>query len=72
MEKHDSDRFELLVQESMKKTLSPKEARCLHRELKKYGCGLPVFVRFPNLPLWLSAIAAVLAVTKIVLDGIRQ
>ena len=36
-----------------------KEARKLHRSLRKYGDGLPLYGRYPNLPLYLSIFSLV-------------
>lgn len=33
---------------------SSKEVRRIHKELKKYGYGLPLFQRYPDLPLYVS------------------
>ena len=49
-----------------------KQARLLHRELKKHHSGLPMFMRFPNLPLWLSIVVLLLVLLKPVLLGILR
>lgn len=41
---------------------SAKEARAIHKELRKYGDGMPLYDRYPNLPIWVSSAALVLAV----------
>lgn len=62
--------FELCA-ESEKKYLTGKEARMLHKELKKHKSGLPLFMRYPEFPLYFSAVVAlvvsVLALLKVLL-----
>lgn len=36
-----------------------KEARKLHRALRKYGDGLPLYGRYPNFPLYFSIFSLV-------------
>lgn len=67
----DWEYMELAI-ESNRKDLSGKEARMLHRELKKYNSGLPMFRRYPNLPLWISIVSLLLVLLKPVLRGILQ
>lgn len=61
-----------LMDESNKKNLSGKDARMLHRELKKHGSGLPIFMRYPNLPLWISILTMLLVLAGAILRGIPQ
>ena len=61
-----------LADESNRKNLTGKEARMLHRELKKHHSGLPMFMRYPNLPLWIAIIALLLVLLKPVLLGILR
>lgn len=49
-----------------------KQARMLHRELKKNHSGLPMFKRYPNFPLWISIAALLLVLLKPVLRGILR
>lgn len=49
-----------------------EQARLLHRELRKHNDGLPMFMRYPNLPLWFSIIALLLVTIGSVLRGITQ
>ena len=68
MEDRYSDwEYEELAMESCRKDLSAKEARMLHKALKKYNSGLPMFKRYPNLPLWISITAVMLVALKKVL-----
>ena len=46
-----------------------KEARELHKELKKFGDGVPFFYRYPNFPLIISIIALLVSLTKLFLSG---
>lgn len=61
-----------LCDECNRKFLTGKEARMLHRELKKYHSGLPMFMRYPNLPLWISISTMLLVVAGAILRGIHQ
>lgn len=61
-----------LAKESNRKDLTGKEARMLHRELKKHNSGLPMFMRYPNLPLWISIATMLLVGTGAILRGIPQ
>lgn len=70
--KYDGWEYMELAIESNRKDLSAKDARMLHRELKKYNSGLPMFMRYPNLPLWISIIALLLVLLKPVLLGILR
>lgn len=49
-----------------------KQARMLHRELKKHHSGLPMFMRYPNLPLWFSITSLLLVAIGAILRGIPQ
>lgn len=71
MNQYEGMTYRQLLEESNKR-LSGKDARRLHRELKKHNSGLPMFMRYPNLPLWISIIAMLLVILKQVLRGIRQ
>ena len=61
-----------LLEESSKKNLSGKEARKLHKALKKHHGGLPLFARYPNLPLWISIATLLLVLAKPILAGILR
>ena len=41
-----------------------KEMREVHKELKKYGYGVPFFGRYPNSPLVISIIALLVVSAK--------
>lgn len=64
--------YSRLADESNRKNLTGKEARMLHRELKKHHSGLPMFMRYPNLPLWISIASLLLVLLKPILLGILQ
>lgn len=64
--------YEDLAKESNRKGLTAKEARVLHRELKKHGSGLPLFMRYPNLPIWVSIASLLLVSAKAILHGILR
>ena len=49
-----------------------KQARLLHRELRKHNDGLPMFMRYPNLPLWFSITSLLLVSIGAILRGIPQ
>lgn len=72
MGEYDGWSYEQLLIECGSKKLSGKEARAIHRELKKYGSGLPISRRYPNLPIWLSIASLLLVIIKAILHGIRQ
>lgn len=61
-----------LATEARRPYLTGREARMLHRELKKHRSGLPLNVRYPNLPLWIAAGALVLVLLKPVLSGMLR
>ena len=61
-----------LADESNRKNLTGKEARMLHRELKKHHSGLPMFMRYPNLPVWISIASLLLVEIGSILRGIPQ
>lgn len=48
-----------------------KDARQLHKKLRQYGSGLPMSLRWPNLPMWISLAAAASAAAKVILDAMR-
>ena len=68
--KLDAHYFELC--DKLKTVKYGKEARKLHKELKAYGSGLPMFARYPRLPLIVSIICLLLLLCKPVLLGILQ
>ena len=43
-----------------------KEARDLHRALRKYGDGLPLYGRYPNFPLYFSVFSLVVSLIALV------
>lgn len=45
---------------------SAKEARAIHKELRKYGDGIPLYDRYPNLPIWVSSAALVFAIVSMI------
>lgn len=51
-----------------------KEMRELHRKVKKYGDRVPFILRYPDFPLWVSAMAMVGSVVVFILQmfGIGQ
>lgn len=54
------------IMEDVKKAPYGKERRKLHKELKRdYNDGLPLFMRYPNLPIYVSAASAFIAVLGI-------
>ena len=69
--RYESMTYPELLHES-DKCLRGKEARQLHRALKKYGSGLPMFIRYPNLPIWFSIIVLLLLLLRPILRGILQ
>ena len=70
MEKDGKNEHVRLVLESL--SVEPgKAARELHRKLRRYGDRLPLSMRYPNLPLWISIAAAVSAAARVILDAMR-
>lgn len=53
---------ELLVIET------PKEARAFHKRYSKYGHGLPLLARYPNLPKYLSYISIFFSMLALLLS----
>ena len=52
------------IMEGMRTAKRGKEMRKIHRELKAYGSGIPMYDRYPNLPLIVSIISLLLVITK--------
>ena len=53
-------------------TVKPgKDARKLHRELRKYKDGLPIWLRYPGIPYWIAATTTVIAAAKVILDAMH-
>lgn len=70
MKKKHTKEYTRLVMESLK--VEPgKAARELHRKLRRYGDRLPLSMRYPNLPMWISLAAATSAAAKVILDAMR-
>lgn len=53
MDKYYSMSYEELLRE-IPKIKEGKEARMLHRALRKYGDGLSLMYRYPNFPIYFS------------------
>lgn len=70
--KYDGWDYFRLADESNRKNLTGEEARMLHRELKKHRSGLPMFMRYPNLPLWISIATMLLVIAGVILRGIPR
>lgn len=49
-----------------------KEARMLHKALKKHKSGLPMFMRYPNVPLIVSICSLLIVLLGRFLFYIRQ
>lgn len=64
--------YDELAAEVIRKDLSAKEARMLHKALKQYNSGIPLVMRYPNLPLWISIAALTLVLLRPVLLGILR
>lgn len=58
--------FEELL-ERLKNCDCRKEARAIHKELRKYGDGLPLYSRYPDLPIWGSGIAVVVSLAVLII-----
>lgn len=72
MNKYDGMTLWELMDESNRKDLTGKEARMLHKALRKHGTGLPLFMRYPNFPLWFSIVIWLLVAAGSVLRGIPR
>ena len=59
MEKRKMARPYLEIMEDVKKAPYGKPCRRLHKELKEYKDGLPMFMRYPNAPIIMSIIAGI-------------
>lgn len=70
--KYSDWEYQELAIESNRKDLSTKEARMLHKALKQYNSGLPMFMRYPNLPLWISIATMLLVIAGAILRGIPR
>lgn len=55
------------IMTDVQKAKDGHECRKLHNELKKYGDGLPLFMRYPRLPLWSSVITLIISIIAVVL-----
>lgn len=70
MKKERTEEYVKLLVESF--SVKPgKDARQLHKKLRQYGSGLPMSLRWPNLPMWISLAAAASAAAKVILDAMR-
>lgn len=49
-----------------------KECRALHKKLKKYGSGMFILDRYPNLPIWIAIIACAVAVLAFAVRVIQK
>ena len=72
VDKYNGWSYEELLLECGSRKLSGKEARAIHKELKKYGSGLPVSMRYPNFPVWISIASLLLVIIKAILHGMHQ
>lgn len=52
---------------STEERMDPKEIRKIHRALKKYGDGMPLWSRYPNFPTYISALSVVVSVIALLL-----
>lgn len=60
-EKENNTRTYAELMEEFKTAVPGEQCRRLHKELKKNdGCGLPLFMRYPNFPIIISIVAGVL------------
>lgn len=65
-EKNNTRTYAELMEE-FKTAVPGEQCRRLHKELKKVdGCGLPLFMRYPNFPIIISIVAGVFAVIAVI------
>lgn len=61
------------IMKDVQKASYGKERRILHKELKEsYGEGLPLFMRYPDLPMIVSIISLVAATAILLLTVLVQ
>lgn len=57
------------VMEDLQKAVSPKEYRAIHKELKRdHKSRLFLFQRYPNAPIYASAVAVVFIVITLIVQ----
>ena len=58
----------------IEKIETPEEARAFHREMRKYKNGprLPLFMRYPDLPMQISIVALVIAILELMYVAITR
>ena len=58
--------------EAMDETVDPCELRKIHKALRRYGSGVPIWRRFPNLSVGICTVTLLLVLAKLVLGGILR
>ena len=60
--KSDAGYTELLYRMRTANEKDAKESRLIHKELRKYGDGLPFYQRYPSFPFVISIVSFVISV----------
>lgn len=64
---YDAAEYRALLARLSKPDKTTKEIRLIHKELKKYGGGIPFHQRYPNFVFYVSVIALVVSVIGFIL-----
>lgn len=60
------------IRKKLKNAKSETEYREIHKELKEYGDGLPLFMRYPNLPTYIMSVTLIIeSITLIAIAMMR-
>lgn len=46
-----------------------REAHDIHRQLKEYGSGIPIYMRYPNLPTYISVVTLFASVIILIMKS---
>lgn len=61
------------IMKELESTPYGKSCRKIHKELKKYyGGGLPMYMRYPFLPEWISGAALVMSIVALIVQELTR
>lgn len=61
------------IMKELENTPYGKSCRKIHKELKKYyGGGLPMYMRYPFLPEWISGAALVMSIVALIVQELTR
>lgn len=66
MSKKPTRTYEEICRDVAEHYHTPKELRKIHKELKYYGDGMALHMRYPYLPIWMAVLALIMQILALI------